>query len=135
MRTGEDEDPIGVMTVLNTQQHKQQPFMGQIKDFMLSKCKDAAVKERISKVSSEPPLKGHVGMLLVEGSAMLSHQAAAFLMYLRMVADLRWNCISTVLEHGCNVLVVSQLCVDVSKLGMSVSSALGYDDHLIRNIF
>lgn len=50
VRTGEDEDPIGVMTVLNTLQHQQQAFMSQIKNFMLARCKDTAVKEKMKKV-------------------------------------------------------------------------------------
>lgn len=50
VRTGEDEDPIAVMTVLNTQQHKGSGFMAHIRDHMLAKCKDAAVKQQLSKV-------------------------------------------------------------------------------------
>jgi hypothetical protein len=50
VRTGEEEDPIAVMTVLNTQQHKQAGFMGQIRQYVLAKCKDASVKEKLTKV-------------------------------------------------------------------------------------
>jgi hypothetical protein len=50
VRTGEDEDPIAVMTVLNTQQHKQAGFMGHIRQYVLAKCKDAAVKDKLAKV-------------------------------------------------------------------------------------
>lgn len=50
MRTGEEEDPIAVMTALNTQQHSTAGFMKQIKQYMLSKCQDAAVKQQLSKV-------------------------------------------------------------------------------------
>jgi hypothetical protein len=58
VRTGADEDPIAVMTVLNTQQHKGSGFMSHIKDHMLSKCKDTAVKQQLSKVG------GWVGRLV-----------------------------------------------------------------------
>jgi hypothetical protein len=50
VRTGEDEDPIAVMTVLNTQQHKQAGFMSQIWQYMLAKCKDTAVKDKLAQV-------------------------------------------------------------------------------------
>lgn len=50
VRTGEDEDPIAVMTVLNTQQHKQAGFMQQIRQYVLGKCKDAALKDKLAKV-------------------------------------------------------------------------------------
>jgi len=50
VRTGEEEDPIAVMTALNTQQHSTAGFMKQIKQYMLSKCQDAAVKQQLSKV-------------------------------------------------------------------------------------
>jgi hypothetical protein len=53
VRTGEDEDPIAVMTVLNTQQHKQAGYMQQIKAHMMDNCKDAAVKQQISKVGCD----------------------------------------------------------------------------------
>eukprot|EP00879_Flechtneria_rotunda_P000963 GHRR01001096.1.p1 GENE.GHRR01001096.1~~GHRR01001096.1.p1 ORF type:complete len:345 (+),score=133.81 GHRR01001096.1:233-1267(+) len=49
VRTGEDEDPVAVMTVLNTQQHQQQEYMGQVKQYIMSKCEDAAIKGQISK--------------------------------------------------------------------------------------
>lgn len=50
VRTGEDDDPIAVMTVLNTQQHGKAAFMQQIKSHMLDKCSDAAAKQQLSKV-------------------------------------------------------------------------------------
>eukprot|EP00882_Tetradesmus_deserticola_P020570 GHRQ01022224.1.p1 GENE.GHRQ01022224.1~~GHRQ01022224.1.p1 ORF type:complete len:254 (+),score=93.39 GHRQ01022224.1:84-845(+) len=49
VRTGEDEDPIAVMTVLNTQQHSQAGFMGQIRQYVLGKCRDTAVKDKVAK--------------------------------------------------------------------------------------
>ncbi|KAF6251994.1 p21-C-terminal region-binding protein-domain-containing protein [Scenedesmus sp. NREL 46B-D3] len=49
VRTGEDEDPIAVMTVLNTQQHKQAGFMSQIRQYVLGKCKDAVVQGKLAK--------------------------------------------------------------------------------------
>ena len=55
VRTGEDDDPIAVMTVLNTQQHSKTGFMQQIKEHMLSKCKDAATKQQLSKVGVTCP--------------------------------------------------------------------------------
>lgn len=54
VRTGADEDPIAVMTVLNTQQHKGSGFMSHIKDRMLSKCRDTAVKQQLSKAWEQP---------------------------------------------------------------------------------
>lgn len=74
VRTGEDEDPIGVMTVLNTQQHKQQPFMGQIKQYVLGKCKDAAVKEKLSKVRCTAHQGQHrlcVYIKMIQGRSLL----------------------------------------------------------------
>jgi hypothetical protein len=38
------------MTVLNTQQHSKAGYMQQIKQHMLTNCKDAAVKEQLTKV-------------------------------------------------------------------------------------
>jgi hypothetical protein len=55
VRTGEDEDPIAVMTVLNTQQHSKAAYMQQIKQHMLAHCKDAAVKEQLTKVCAGCP--------------------------------------------------------------------------------
>eukprot|EP00775_Hariotina_reticulata_P001502 gene1502-1840_t len=54
VRTGEDEDPIGVMTVLNTHQHKQQPWMQQIRQYLVDKSRDAAVRDAISKAWDSP---------------------------------------------------------------------------------
>jgi hypothetical protein len=41
------------MTVLNTQQHKQAGFMGQIRQYVLGKCKDAALKDKLAKVRQQ----------------------------------------------------------------------------------
>ncbi|WIA22012.1 hypothetical protein OEZ85_004365 [Tetradesmus obliquus] len=54
VRTGEDEDPIAVMTVLNTQQHKQAGFLQQIRQYVLGKCKDAALKDKLAKAWDAP---------------------------------------------------------------------------------
>jgi len=67
VRTGEDEDPIGVMTVLNTHQHKQQPFMQQIRQYMVDKCSEAAAKDAIIKVPSAEQGRG-------PGAAQQQHQ-------------------------------------------------------------
>jgi hypothetical protein len=38
VKTGEDDDPIAVMTALNTQQYKSSPFMQAIKQFLVARC-------------------------------------------------------------------------------------------------
>jgi len=53
VRTGEDEDPIGVMTVLNTHQHKQQPFLQQIRQYMVDKCGEAAAAAQQQRQQQE----------------------------------------------------------------------------------
>lgn len=52
MKTGEDDDPIAIMTVLNTQRHAEAPFMPQILEYITSKCSDAAVKQQLQQVTS-----------------------------------------------------------------------------------
>lgn len=50
MRTGEDEDPIAVMTVLNTMVHAAAPWARQVRAELLAKCPDAAERDLLAKV-------------------------------------------------------------------------------------
>jgi len=50
VKTGEDDDPIAVMTALNTQRYKDKECMGQIRAFLLKKCSDEAVRRQFEKV-------------------------------------------------------------------------------------
>uniref|UniRef100_A0A7S0YF68 Protein BCCIP homolog n=1 Tax=Polytomella parva TaxID=51329 RepID=A0A7S0YF68_9CHLO len=61
VKTAEDSDPIAVLTVLNTLNHKDKDFMSQTKDFLFSKCK-TEYKDKIEKMFSE---KGN-GLLVSE---------------------------------------------------------------------
>jgi hypothetical protein len=62
VKTAEDDDPIAVMSVLNTQRHAAAPFMPQILEYITSKCSDASVKQQLQQAWSAPG----TGLLLNE---------------------------------------------------------------------
>ena len=49
VKTAEDDDPIAVFTVLNTQTHKEQEWMKQLRAFLGGKAKDD-LKQKLSEV-------------------------------------------------------------------------------------
>ncbi|KAI8463810.1 MAG: p21-C-terminal region-binding protein-domain-containing protein [Monoraphidium minutum] len=49
VKTGEDDDPIAVMTALNTQRYAERPFMREVRDYVLAKCGDEAVRRQFEE--------------------------------------------------------------------------------------
>lgn len=50
VKTGEDEDPVAVMTVLNTQRYKQLECMQQIRAFLEARLPEGELRQQLSKV-------------------------------------------------------------------------------------
>ncbi len=50
VKTGEDDDPIAVMTALNTQRYRGTDFAKQIRGFLLGKCGDEGVRRQFEQV-------------------------------------------------------------------------------------
>ncbi len=50
VRTGEEEDPIAVMTVLNTVTHAAAPWARQVRAQLLAKCSQPAERDSLAKV-------------------------------------------------------------------------------------
>lgn len=53
LKTAEDEDPIGVATVLNLKRHSKLEALKQIKEFLMRSTKESAMKSNIEKVRAE----------------------------------------------------------------------------------
>jgi hypothetical protein len=50
IKCGEDDDPIGVCTVLNLRQHSKLKALEELKAFLLAHCPDDASKEALTEV-------------------------------------------------------------------------------------
>jgi hypothetical protein len=50
VKTGEADDPIGVMTVLSLQRYRDRPFLGQLREFLLEKCEAAELQGKLKQV-------------------------------------------------------------------------------------
>jgi hypothetical protein len=50
VKSGEDDDPIAVMTALSTRRYAGRPFMGQVRDYVLRKCGDEELRRRFQEV-------------------------------------------------------------------------------------
>lgn len=50
VKTGEDDDPIAVMTALSTKRYADKAFMQQAKDFLLKKCPDEGQRQHFQQV-------------------------------------------------------------------------------------
>ena len=50
VKTAQDDDPIALLTVLNTRTHKEQEWMGQLRAFLRSKCPTEADRKRLEEV-------------------------------------------------------------------------------------
>lgn len=55
VRTGEEEDPIAVMTVLNTVTHAAAPWARQVRAQLLAKCSQPAERDSLAKVCACMP--------------------------------------------------------------------------------
>lgn len=51
VKAGEEEDPIGVLTVLNTQRYRALESLKQIRNFLEKNCADESKKAAILNVS------------------------------------------------------------------------------------
>ncbi|KIY96067.1 putative Protein BCCIP like protein [Monoraphidium neglectum] len=49
VKSGEDDDPIAVMTALSTRRYAGRPFMGQVRDYVLRKCGDEELRRRFQE--------------------------------------------------------------------------------------
>lgn len=49
VKTGEADDPIGVMTMLNLQRYKDKAFLEQLKEFLLEKCEAKELQEKLKQ--------------------------------------------------------------------------------------
>jgi protein BCP1 len=58
VKTGEADDPIGVMTVLNLQRYKDKAFLEQLKEFLLEKCEAKELQEKLKQARA---LRQHPG--------------------------------------------------------------------------
>lgn len=50
VKTGEDDDPIAVMTALNTRRHRAAAFARQVKEFLLGRAPDEATRKQFAEV-------------------------------------------------------------------------------------
>lgn len=50
MKTDSDDDPIALMSVLNTQKYKDQQFMQQTQRFLLEKCPKQANGKQLAEL-------------------------------------------------------------------------------------
>jgi len=49
VKTAEDDDPIALFTVMNTLMHKNKEWMKQVREFLTTKCCDAALKDKVKQ--------------------------------------------------------------------------------------
>lgn len=49
VKASEDDDPIAIMTVLNTSQHSKLECMAAVRGYILGKCKEGATKEKLQR--------------------------------------------------------------------------------------
>jgi hypothetical protein len=50
VKTGEADDPIGVMTVLSLQRYRAKECLGQLRDFLLEKCEGEELQAKLKQV-------------------------------------------------------------------------------------
>lgn len=61
VKTGEADDPVGVMTALSLQRYQAKPFLAELLAFLTEKCDSEQLKARLKQV----------GKLWVGGGALL----------------------------------------------------------------
>jgi hypothetical protein len=66
VKTGEADDPIGVMTVLGLQRYKGKAFLGELRDFLLEKCESKELQQKLEQVGG-----GGFGALSATSGALL----------------------------------------------------------------
>ena len=52
LKTADDENPIGMVSVLNLKRYAKLESLQQVKRFLLSKVKDQAMKDKVNEVKA-----------------------------------------------------------------------------------
>ena len=90
VKAGEDEDPLAVMTVLNTTVYKDKEFMTQVLKFLEAKCSDSKLQGRLREVGGHAD-EGHA-------SPGASSRSAAPPTHNRVIAVVAWPDILTLTQ-------------------------------------